>query len=56
MCIPPKKARRTIVVLDFADDAEALRIAREIAAKTGSVVTLRDEDGAEIDTISPAKP
>ena len=51
MCNLPKKARTTILILDFVDEAEALRIAQEIAAKTGSVVTLRDEDGAEIDTI-----
>ena len=30
-------------------------MAQEIAAKTGSVVALRDEDGAEIDTIYPTE-
>jgi glycerol-3-phosphate dehydrogenase len=51
----PSKARPSVIVLDLDDEAEALHVAKVIASKTGRVVTLRDADGIEIETVSPIK-
>jgi hypothetical protein len=41
--------------LDLDDEAKAIKLAREIAAKTGSAVTVRRSDGTKIETVVPTK-
>jgi hypothetical protein len=50
-----KSDRTTIIVLDRSSGVKALTAAKQIAAKTGRAVTVRDPDGAEIDTLFPTK-
>ena len=47
--------RRTIVVLNLDHVAKAFEAAKKIEEKTGQKVTIRDAEGAEIDTINPVK-
>jgi hypothetical protein len=41
----PAKGHPSVIVLDQDDEAEALRIAKVVASKTGRTVTVRDADG-----------
>ncbi len=51
----PAKGPPSVIVLDLDDEAEALRVAKVIASKTGRTVTVCDADGIEIETIPPTK-
>jgi len=44
--------RRSIVIVDRADEPTALDVARHIAEETGHSVTVRDAQLIEIETIS----
>jgi hypothetical protein len=43
--------RKNFIVLDLADEAEALKVARMLAEDTGQSVTVRDKELLEIETI-----
>ena len=43
----------TIFILDLDDEAKAIKLAKEIAAKTGSAVTVRRSDGTKVATVVP---
>lgn len=43
----------SVIVLEVADDASAMSIARKIAEQTGRHVTVRDADMIAIETIGP---
>jgi len=45
----------TVFVLDLDNEAEALKLAKEIAAKTGRAITVRHPDGVEIKTVFPTR-
>jgi hypothetical protein len=45
---------RSVIVIDLADEETALKVAQEIAEKTGRSVTVQDEDMIEIRTITAA--
>lgn len=45
----------SIIILELADEAAALRVARKIADETGRGVTVRHADMGLIGTISAAK-
>ena len=45
----------TIFILDLGDEAKAIELAKEIAAKTGSAVTVRRSDGTKVATVVPTK-
>jgi hypothetical protein len=55
MCMLPSPTARTTIILDPANEAEALKVAKRIAMKIGRTVTVRDSDGAEIETIFATK-
>lgn len=47
-------AKLSMISLDLVNDAEALALARRIAASTGRTVTVRDADGVVTATIEAA--
>jgi hypothetical protein len=51
---PPEKPA-VIFFFDLDDEAEALRLAKEIAKKTGRLITVKKSDGTEIETVSPTR-
>lgn len=50
----PKGRRPTIIVLELADEADAVKIAEKLAKTTGRAVVVRDDIGIEIGTIPAA--
>lgn len=44
--------RNSFIILDLEDEAEALDVARMLAAATGQSITVRDDQLIEIETIS----
>lgn len=46
-------SHRTMLVFDLEKEADAIRIAIEMAAKTGHTITVCDADGIEIKSVSP---
>ena len=53
--LPSPTARTTIIVLDPANKAQVLKVAKRIAMKIGRTVTVQDSGGAEIETIFATK-
>lgn len=51
---PPQKPA-TIYFFDLDDEDRALDLAKNIATKTGRLITVKRVDGAEIDTVFPTK-
>ncbi|WP_249119521.1 hypothetical protein [Bradyrhizobium sp. AUGA SZCCT0158] len=52
---PTFSGKGSIIILELADEAAALRVARKIADETGRGVTVRHADMGLIGTISAAK-
>jgi hypothetical protein len=48
--------RSTIIVLELADEDDAVRIAYKLAKTTGRAVVVRDDGGVEIEAIPAATP
>lgn len=44
----------SVIVIDLADEEAALKVAKEIAEKTGRSVTVKDENMIEIQTVPAA--
>jgi hypothetical protein len=53
--LPSLSDRTTIIILDFAHELAALKVAKDIAAKTGRIVTILNSDGAEVCIVFPTK-
>ena len=43
-------ARGTVVVLELANEADALEVGRRLAEQTGRTVTVRDDNGVPLET------
>lgn len=53
VCSPKTPNKGSLIFIECADTDAALRLARKIARETGHLVTVRDADMQEIDTVSP---
>ena len=50
----PNGRRPTVIVLELADEADAVKVAQKLAKTTGRAVIVRDDFGIEIETIPAA--
>ena len=53
MSKPVDASTPSLYVFELENDAEAIRIAKEIADKSGRTVTVHDAQGVKIETITP---
>jgi fructoselysine-6-P-deglycase FrlB-like protein len=51
---PPEK-RTVVFFFNLDDEAEALRLAKEIAQKTGRLIAVKKSDGTDIETVFPTR-